>query len=426
MMFQKPRMRRRLMALIAALPVMCASLINLPASGASKDQLNAETNDDGNGILATRISTPQGMITVNLPNDLSRSDTISGTVIAEPSGDTPEVQKQHSDEIGGYVVEVQKAEQPPEEPPPDSEPQVAQVPPTEQTPPPPECTGPSEGGCTPKTHKKHKEKPKKNKPYIPPVGTCTPPTTNGCMAPVEQQPPETTSCKPSKTKTKKKAAPPSEGCQPTTTKTPPRKTSCAPKTKGQKGAPITATPKNPGFVCAIPKDSKGITLVLKDPKGKVVARQPIAVNPTPPPTNCSPGTVNLPSVGTLGRPVQIKAPTSGNSKTGLVKIGGKPCIPLAKSPRQVVVNTPENVTGPCSIEYQEGGKTAKGQFNNLQLNVSCAKTTLDKGESSTIVIKVSGMQGMKGPVRMRITNLNPGTVTLSGGNQQSFVINTQR
>jgi len=393
-----------LAALLAALPVVCASIIHLQVSAATKDQLNAETTDDGNGILATRISTPQGTITVNLPNDLSCSDTISGTVIAEPTGETPEVQKKHTDEIGGYVVEIQKAEEPPEETIAQAEP--PQTPPTTEGPP-QTSFEPPPGGCTTDVHIKHKAKPPKKSSKPPKQGTCSPPATIGCTSPAQQMTPPPKSCTPAKK--------------------PPTKTSCVPKKIHHKGpAVIQATPKNPGFVCGIPTNSKGITIVVKDPTGKIVVKQPIAVNPTPPPCSCSPGTVMLPTVGTAGRPVRIKASTSGNTKTGLVKIGGQPCIPLAKSPRQVVVNTPQGCTGRSTIEYQEGNSVAKGQFNNLELNVSCQKTTLDKGESSTIVINVSGMQGMKGPVKMRITNLNPGTVTLSGGNQQSFVINPSR
>ena len=58
------------------------------------------------GLLRTEIQTKNGVLMVNLPQDMAAGDTITGTVIAEPAGKTAKEQEQNSDELKGYVVSV--------------------------------------------------------------------------------------------------------------------------------------------------------------------------------------------------------------------------------------------------------------------------------------------------------------------------------
>lgn len=58
------------------------------------------------GLKVTRVETPYGNLIVNLPDDMSDSDTISGTVIAEPKGETEEEKNSNSDMLSGYVVDI--------------------------------------------------------------------------------------------------------------------------------------------------------------------------------------------------------------------------------------------------------------------------------------------------------------------------------
>lgn len=59
------------------------------------------------GLYKATFHTPAGEIKVILPDDMSVGDTISGTVIAEPSGaDAIELEK-NTDELNGYVVEIE-------------------------------------------------------------------------------------------------------------------------------------------------------------------------------------------------------------------------------------------------------------------------------------------------------------------------------
>lgn len=77
---------------------------------AQSGQKVAVTPRIGEGLNTTVFETPAGKINVNLPEDLAAGDTLSGTVLAEPVGQSPEEKAQASDELNGYVVEIKKCE----------------------------------------------------------------------------------------------------------------------------------------------------------------------------------------------------------------------------------------------------------------------------------------------------------------------------
>lgn len=82
--------------------------------GASTAQPEVTAKEvDGGGLKTAVFNTPNGKISVNLPDDMAAEDTISGTVVAEATGNTPEEKAKNEDEISGYVVEVAKAEEVP-------------------------------------------------------------------------------------------------------------------------------------------------------------------------------------------------------------------------------------------------------------------------------------------------------------------------
>ncbi len=66
------------------------------------------TVETGEGLHSATFDTLQGTVTVNVPDDTTAGDTISGTVETEPKGSTPDQQAKNGDKLGGYVVEVEK------------------------------------------------------------------------------------------------------------------------------------------------------------------------------------------------------------------------------------------------------------------------------------------------------------------------------
>lgn len=59
-----------------------------------------------NGLHTVTFDTLQGRVIVNLPDHMRAGDRISGTVIAEPKGQTEEERAKNRGELSGYVVEL--------------------------------------------------------------------------------------------------------------------------------------------------------------------------------------------------------------------------------------------------------------------------------------------------------------------------------
>ena len=73
-----------------------------------KDQSNSST-EIAWGLRTVTFMTSSGRVMVNMPDDVAAGDTISGTVIAEPAGESDEQRRTNTDELSGYVVEIDKA-----------------------------------------------------------------------------------------------------------------------------------------------------------------------------------------------------------------------------------------------------------------------------------------------------------------------------
>jgi hypothetical protein len=98
-------------ALLAARVALEEAITELP-DGELKDQLKRERNYPSliaaNGLYVVKFDTPAGQLTVNLPNDMRAGDTISGTVIAEPKGQTKEERAKNQTELNGLVIEIDR------------------------------------------------------------------------------------------------------------------------------------------------------------------------------------------------------------------------------------------------------------------------------------------------------------------------------
>jgi hypothetical protein len=79
--------------LLAARTALEKAIAELP-DGELKEQLKRERNFPSlvtaNGLQTVTFDTMSGRVIVNLPDDMRAGDTISGTVVAEPKGDTEE------------------------------------------------------------------------------------------------------------------------------------------------------------------------------------------------------------------------------------------------------------------------------------------------------------------------------------------------
>ena len=149
-----------------------------------------------------------------------------------------------------------------------------------------------------------------------------------------------------------------------------------------------------------------------------------------------PITVQLPTMGQQGRPIEIFGPFDGNSaNTSLNWTRPRSAVQdfekntenvsggfglLAESPRKCVFQAPANVTGPIEITLKEGNKETKGTFRNVGVNLSAPKTNLLKGEHTTLTVQVSGLEGLKEPVPLTLESR--GVITMEGGMFQPLFI----
>ncbi|HEY5838675.1 MAG TPA: hypothetical protein VIT19_06525 [Pyrinomonadaceae bacterium] len=58
------------------------------------------------GLTTVTFDTKFGNVRVNLPDDMRAGDTISGTLVSEPKGETPEERAKNGDEIKGLALEI--------------------------------------------------------------------------------------------------------------------------------------------------------------------------------------------------------------------------------------------------------------------------------------------------------------------------------
>jgi hypothetical protein len=143
----------------------------------------------------------------------------------------------------------------------------------------------------------------------------------------------------------------------------------------------------------------------------------------------------IPRLGQQGRPIVVPGPFDGNSgnttanwtmrsqvpvSEGSETSGSGRLVVIAESPRMAVFQSPANVAGQMDITVRDGDKQTTGQFRNVAVNLSAPKTTLKRGQSTTLKVEVRGLEGIKEPVPLTLQS--QGVVTMSGGNQQLLTI----
>jgi len=66
----------------------------------------AKLESQGGGLQTATFDTFTGTVTVNLPEDIVAGDTFSGTVVAEPDGDSEKKKEKNRTALAGYVFEL--------------------------------------------------------------------------------------------------------------------------------------------------------------------------------------------------------------------------------------------------------------------------------------------------------------------------------
>lgn len=129
--------------------------------------------------------------------------------------------------------------------------------------------------------------------------------------------------------------------------------------------------------------------------------------------------LQLPVIGQQGRPVEIQGPFDGRLENTTLKMEDEEVLVLAESPRKLVFRSPTDVTGPVQLTLKEGSTEIKGTYRNIGVRLSAPKTNLLKGESTTVTVKLVGLQGIKDDVPLHLENAAPTVVTMAGGDLQT-------
>ncbi len=162
--------------------------------------------------------------------------------------------------------------------------------------------------------------------------------------------------------------------------------------------------------------------VLRDDKGKAVARFPIPVQSTgsrPTPGN----NFDLPGLGQAGTALHIPGPTDGDLSNSVVRIGDQFYQPIAESPSGMVVRPANDAaTGVQNIQVRDGKHNTEGKIRIVAVQMNAPRLNLQRNEMTSLQVKVSGLAGLAEPLTLALRNDTPGNVRLANGNTQSIDI----
>jgi hypothetical protein len=378
------------------LVVVCLTVPFLANKAATQPQdaaADASVKTAG-GLTVVTFNVNSGTIAVNLPDDMRAGDTISGTVICEPKGNTKEVREENRLELSRFEIKLKFVG-------------------LEEQPKKVGCGNAIRGftGMSPYQDdranallmelfdKMGRALAQMNVPVqthpsgaiITPDPKITPPGMTAKGAVITPDPKIT----------------------------PPGMTA--------KGAVITPDPK------ITPPMTPSGAIITPDPK--ITPRtHPSGAIITPDP-KITPGFI-IPLLGQTGRPIVITGPFDGNaSNTTLQGSAQRTLVQdfekntenasggfglIAESPRKAVFRSPENVVGPIKITLKEGDKQTTGTFRNVGVDLTAPKTSLLKGESTELRVQVNGLEGIKTPIPLTLECT--GVITMQGGIYQPLMI----
>ena len=100
---------RRISTVVAACLAICLVLLGQTPLTLNTLAQNAtyrvESNSD-NGLYVSIFSTPHGKIRVNLPNDMTAGDAVSGSIYTEPAGKDETERNANLSRLNGYVIDL--------------------------------------------------------------------------------------------------------------------------------------------------------------------------------------------------------------------------------------------------------------------------------------------------------------------------------
>lgn len=170
----------------------------------------------------------------------------------------------------------------------------------------------------------------------------------------------------------------------------------------------------------VPDETRNSLQLLND-NGKVIAKSDI---PTKPGSKISISSTHVPEYVVAGEPAKITSTCDGNLANSNISINNIDVLILAESESAVFFRAPTGSSGSSQLQFKnEGQQVIEASVHVLRLDLSVGKANLMRGETTTLSINISGLQGLEKSVLLSIVNNSPSNISLEGGNTQQIVIN---
>ncbi len=130
------------------------------------------------------------------------------------------------------------------------------------------------------------------------------------------------------------------------------------------------------------------------------------------------GLYNASPVAQPGQTLRITGSFDGNAANTNVSLNGQACEIIAESPRMSYAGIPQNATaGASAITIEENNSKESSKVNIVSLNLSAKKTSLLKGQKTTVSVVVSGLEGLdlrnRNTLKLSLENQSPQTIIFS-------------
>lgn len=123
-----------------------------------------------------------------------------------------------------------------------------------------------------------------------------------------------------------------------------------------------------------------------------------------------------------GWPVRIPGVFDGRIANTDVTVGGKPVRVEAETGSGVIISTPAWSLGLTTVQVSEGESRADCPLRNVGIALSADKLDLQSGETTTMHLKVQGLEGIERPRYVALVNRSSGVISMSEGNSQLLTI----
>ncbi len=131
----------------------------------------------------------------------------------------------------------------------------------------------------------------------------------------------------------------------------------------------------------------------------------------------------IPTHALTAAPLPIKGSFDGNSSNTNCTIGNQPATVLAESPRQSIIQFPENSMGNQNLQIREkGGQPCTQAVSGVQMELSTGKLNLVKGEKTYLKVRITGLQNLPDTARLDLFNVTPFVVTMQPADQMVITL----